>query len=233
MATQPYAVFDIDGTLIRWQLFHAIVHQLGKHGYLPQKDHQAIRAARMQWKNRNNDESYKHYESTLIHSYEAALHQTPIGAYTAAIDEVFEEYKDQLFVYTRELLTSLKQQGYLLFAISGSHDEIVQKLAKYHGFDAAIGAEIVIKDGAFTGEIKTPIHNKYAALKTLLSQYQTHQNGSIGVGDTASDIAVLEHVDQPIAFNPERSLYTTAKERGWQIVVERKNVIYKIAKEAM
>jgi HAD superfamily phosphoserine phosphatase-like hydrolase len=186
----------------------------------------------MQWKNRKNDTSFSQYESVLIDAYLKTLQQIPVAAYQKIIDKVFEEYKDQLFVYSRDLLNDLKQKGYLLFAISGSHDDIVQKFASYHGFDAAIGAELTLKDGAFTGKIKTPVHSKYDALKKLLAQYDVCYINSIAVGDTASDVAILERVANPIAFNPDKTLYNIAKERGWKIVVERKNVIYEIAKEA-
>ncbi|MDP1719050.1 MAG: HAD-IB family hydrolase, partial [bacterium] len=50
--------------------------------------------------------------------------------------------------------------------------------------------------------------------------------GSIGVGDTASDIAFLSLVDKPICFNPNKKLYDHAKKKKWIIAVERKDVIY-------
>jgi phosphoserine phosphatase len=46
------------------------------------------------------------------------------------------------------------------------------------------------------------------------------------IGDTASDIGMLELAENPIAFNPSRELFEAAKERGWQVVVERKDVVY-------
>ena len=52
--------------------------------------------------------------------------------------------------------------------------------------------------------------------------------GSIAIGNGASDISMLELVETPIAFNPEKKLFDYAKDRGWKIVVERKNVIYEL-----
>lgn len=49
---------------------------------------------------------------------------------------------------------------------------------------------------------------------------------SYGVGDTASDISMLEIVDRPIAFNPNHQLYDHARKAGWRIVVERKDMVY-------
>ena len=52
--------------------------------------------------------------------------------------------------------------------------------------------------------------------------------GSVGVGDTESDIPFLELVEKPICFNPNLKLYKHAKREGWKVVVERKDVVYEL-----
>lgn len=223
---KKFAVFDIDGTLIRWQLFHAIVHHLGVHGHISPKTHADIKAARMIWKNRDSNDDFRNYEHVLVRAYCAALKDIDPTAYDSIVDEVFDEYKDQTFVYTRDLVRSLKARGYLLFAISGSQQEIIQKLAAHHGFDDAIGAVLETKAGKFTGEIITPVLDKPTALRSLMEKHAVTAKGSIGVGDSASDTPMLEMVEMPIVFNPSAELFETAKARAWKIIVERKNVIY-------
>ncbi|MDQ5951010.1 MAG: hypothetical protein QG639_287, partial [Patescibacteria group bacterium] len=49
---------------------------------------------------------------------------------------------------------------------------------------------------------------------------------SIAVGDSDGDISLLESVANPICFNPNQSLYNHAKRMKWEVVVERKDVIY-------
>ena len=222
------AAFDIDGTLIRWQLFHAIVHELGKSGHISSERHEIIRHARMQWKNRGSNDAFARYETTLVDVYIASLKEINPADYLTVVDNVFEKYKDQLFVYTRTLLGTLRNDGYLLFAISGSQDEIVQKLARYHGFDAAIGSKLEIQGGHFTGKITSPIEDKSAALATLVKAHSATYTDSVAVGDSASDIAMLSAVEHPIAFNPEQTLHAYALQHNWQIVVERKNVVYEL-----
>jgi phosphoserine phosphatase len=39
---------------------------------------------------------------------------------------------------------------------------------------------------------------------------------------------MLEYVEHPIAFNPEIRLFNEARNKGWKIVVERKNVVYEL-----
>jgi len=228
MTKRKFAVFDIDGTLIRWQLFHAIVHALGKQGYILRGTHDKINNARMTWKNRETDEGFRAYEKVLVEAYLQVLTTIDPAVYLHIVDEVFHEYKDQTYAFTRDLVRSLKKQGYLLFAISGSQSEVVNRLALHHGFDAAIGAEFVQKDGAFTGEVMTPIHDKKSALERLVKQFDATYDGSYAVGDSPSDAAMLETVENPIAFNPDRGLFEIAKKNRWPIVVERKNVAYEL-----
>ncbi len=229
MTTQrPFAVFDIDGTLIRWQLFHAIVHSLGKQGYILRGTHEKINAARMNWKNRETNEGFSAYEKVLVDAYLQVLTSIEPSDYLRIVDEVFHDYKDQTFTYTRDLVRALKEKGYLLFAVSGSQAEIIERLARHHGFDAAIGAEFVQRDGVFTGEVITPIHDKKAALERLVRQFNATYSGSYAVGDSPSDAAMLELVENPIAFNPDRGLFEIAQKKQWLIIVERKNVIYEL-----
>jgi phosphoserine phosphatase len=71
------------------------------------------------------------------------------------------------------------------------------------------------------------ISDKAKILKRAVEKENLTLNGSIGVGDTESDIRFLKLVDNPICFNPNKKLFNYAKKKKWSIVVERKNVIYK------
>ncbi len=228
VAQKPFAVFDIDGTLIRWQLYHAIVGELAHNNYLSKNAEKTIAEARMTWKRRQHENSFKQYEKTLVQVYYEALQDVPYTAYQRAVDAVFDEYKDQVYAFTRNLVRKLRQSGYVLLAISGSHDEIIKKLALYYGFDDAIGTIYTVEKGRFTGEELGHLHKKHEALNELIKKHNLDINESIAVGDSEGDISMLEMVDKPIAFNPTKQLFKHALEHGWKIVVERKNVIYEL-----
>lgn len=229
MTEKPkFAVFDIDGTLLRWQFFHAIVNELGDSGLIDAAAHDSIKTARMRWKNREHHEAFSAYEKVMVQTYLKALENIDETAHNKAIDAVFEEYKDQLFTYTRDLLKRSRKEGRLIFVISGSHEVILAKLAMHVGIDAFIGGEYEFKDGRFTGKRTTPFGDKAAALNRLVEQHHATFADSIAIGDSESDIAMLELVDSPIAFNPSRGLLEEAKKHGWKIVLERKNVVYEL-----
>lgn len=225
---RKFAAFDIDGTVIRWQLYHAVVNQLIKQGDIDSAVGDSIHRARMTWKRRDHPESFREYEGVLIGAYEDALSTMPVASFARAVDTVFGEYRDQVYTYTRDLIHSLHDDGYLLFAISGSHQEIVSKFADYYGFDDAVGQLYEQVDGKFTGQHTKPMHQKDVELQKLVSKHRASWAGSIAVGDSESDIAMLNLVEQPIAFNPSRGLAVHAEEQKWQIVLERKNVAYSL-----
>ena len=225
-----FAAFDIDGTLIRWQLYHTIVDKLAKAGQLGANARSELKQARMRWKRREPGYSFTDYERTLITIYENALPGLDPMVFDALIAEVINEYKDQVYTYTRDLCADLKNKGYKLLAISGSHEELVAEIAKHYGFDDWCGTKYERSNGGFTGSKFIASHNKQEILTNLIAKHNLTAKNSYAIGDSQSDIPMLQMVQNPIAFNPNQELYNAAKQNGWQIVIERKNVVYELTK---
>lgn len=226
--SKPFAVFDIDGTLIRWQLFHALVDGLVKAGLINAKQYEVVREARMAWKRRVHEEAFSKYEGIMVELFDSFLPTIKATELDAVIESVFEEYKDQTYRYTKKLIQDLKKQDYLLFAVSGSPAQIIDKLAAYYGFDDWVGAEYPVENGHFTGKKYIPVGKKHLVLQELVEKHDCNFVGSIAVGDSGGDISMLELAEKPIAFNPDAKLYDVARKNNWRIVVERKNVIYNL-----
>lgn len=225
---KKFAVFDIDGTLIRWQLYHAIVDALANKKLLGQKAKKTLNEARMVWKRREYPDAFRGYERALIQVYEEALPRLTTEQFDTTVEEVAKEYKEQVYTYTRQLAKDLRARGYTLLAISGSHEELVGHIARQYGFDDWVGTRYVRKDNKFTGEKFVASKDKKAVLERLVNKHRLSFKDSIGVGDSKSDVAFLEMVDQPIAFNPDRELFDIARKNYWKIVIERKNVVYEL-----
>jgi phosphoserine phosphatase len=146
-----------------------------------------------------------------------------------AIAEV-EAHGRRLHIYTRDVALRLKEAGYQLIAISGSPQEILDLFLKPLGFDRAWGT-VLAKDarGRYTGEVlENPFGNKRRVMEEFLANAEAGLEDSVGMGDTLSDVGFLEMVEIPIAFNPNRGLFEVARQWGWPIVVERKDVIYNL-----
>ena len=226
---KKFAVFDIDGTLIRWQLYHAVVNRLGNMGVLDKEFAIETKDARRRWKNRQSDTTFQDYEYIFVKRWMEKMNQVPYKIYMKAVDEIIDEYIDQVYIYTRDLIKQLKKDGYFLLAISGSPNEMVEKIAEHYGFDDFIGANFLVGDnGYFTGETNGPVLNKDTYLKKLVKKHNLSWTDSIAVGDTGSDIKMLKLVEKPIAFNPNHELVTAAQDNGWPIIIERKSVIYEL-----
>lgn len=226
--SKPFAVFDIDGTLIRWQLYHAVADALVRFGYFDPTKFEEVRQARMLWKKRTSEESFSHYEHRLVKAYEEVLKTLSVSQFEQAADQVFEEYKDQVYRFTRKFILELKEKGYVLFAISGSQAEIVEKIVQYYGFNDYVGSHYETRSGHFTGKMNIARERKDAILKQLMKKHGCNLKGSIAVGDSESDIPILAMVEQPIAFNPTKKLFDHARQQKWPIILERKNVVYKL-----
>lgn len=225
---RPFAVFDIDGTLLRWQLYHAVTDRLAKAGHIPASEYKKARDARMVWKKRSGDDSFRSYETTLIRAFESGLKSLSVNDFEDAARAAFAEHKDQVYTYTRDLICELKINGYLLFAISASQAELVGMMADYYGFDDFVATTYEKKQGHFTGKLDLIVHKKPALLAQLIDKHDATSEDSIGVGDSESDVGMLEMVERPIAFNPSKKLFQHADSAGWDIVVERKNMVYKL-----
>lgn len=226
-----FAVFDIDGTLIRWQLYHVVVDKLAKVNFLGSESSNILKEARMKWKQRENHNSFRNYENILVQTYENALQSIPTKKFDKLVSEVISQYQSQTYVYTRNMIIELKKQEYKLFIISGSHKELVEQIGKIYGFDDWIGTTYERLGNTFSGKVSKAAFDKDKSLQKLIKRNKVKLDGSIGIGDTGSDIPMLKMVEKPIAFNPDVTLYQEAKKFGWNIVIERKNVIYELRKE--
>lgn len=223
-----FAVFDIDGTLIRWQLYHVIVDRLAQSGELAPNAKEALKDARMKWKNREHSDSFSEYESVLIRLFEESLPNIQPDKFDQLVQDVIEEYKGQVYTYTRDLITTLRAQKYTLLVISGSHHELVEEVAKFYGFDDWVGTQYKRVDEKYSGQSFVASKHKADILHQLVKKHNLTFTDSYAIGDSSSDAPMLNLVTHPIAFNPDKKLFSTAKEQQWKVVIERKNMIYEL-----
>ena len=223
------AIFDIDGTLFRSSLLIELVEALILRGVFPEEAWKVYERKKSEWLDREGN--YEDYIRAVIDTFVRHLKGVSYTEFALVADEVVMQNRSRLYRYTRDLLGDLKKKGYFLLAVSHSPKTIVEPFTKKLQFDKSYG--IVYETGAadrFTGKIidEHLILNKGAILKRAVEKENLTLAGSYGVGDTESDISILEMVEHPLAFNPNQKLYKYAKRMEWPVVVERKDVIYKL-----
>jgi HAD superfamily hydrolase (TIGR01490 family) len=229
MDSKPVAVFDIDGTLFRSSLFLELVRRMCAAGIFPEDFRKAYEADRLAWQDRKGE--YETYLKKVVETFLRNIKGISYEETMAIAKEVIQDRKDRVYRYTRDLMKELKDEGYFLLAISHSPRFILDGFCKEAGFNKVYGLFYETgPTGNFTGTVEDYelMLNKAAILERAVKKEGLTLKRSVGVGDTESDIPMLELVDRPIAFNPNRTLFEHAKKREWKIVVERKDMIYEL-----
>ena len=225
----PFACFDIDGTIFRSSLVLEAVYSLIRKGVFPENAVADFNDQLREWKTRGNADAYDDFIEAVVEVFGKHIVGVSKDTFERVCDTVIAEQADYCYVYTRELIEGLRSRGYKLIAISGSPSELVKRFAEKWGFDYFEATEYLTNEqGIYTGERIAKHRGKDVTLKDIVEKNSLNFEGSIAVGDTRGDIGMLEIVENPIAFNPDRDLYKMAQDKKWKVVVERKNVIYEL-----
>lgn len=221
------AIFDIDGTIFRSSLLIELVNVLIEQGNFDEKARDEYEREHKHWLERKGD--YDSYIKAVIKSFEEHIKGVHYSDFDKAGEEVIKRYQNHTYRYTRDLVAELKKKGYYLLAITHSPKGIADKFCKKLGFNKVYGRLLELgPNDCFTGKTmeETLILNKSNIVKRAVEKEGLTLKGSIGVGDSESDIPLLEMVENPICFNPNTKLYKHAKRNGWKVVVERKDMVY-------
>ena len=223
------AVFDVDGTLFRSSLFIELTEELINTGLFDEAIRDRYLKEKEAWLDREGD--YEAYISAMVAVFMESIKGVHYGEFQEAGKRVVDRMANRVYRFTRDLVRDLRIKGYYLLAISQSPKSVLDPFCKRLGFHKVYGRIYEIGAGdRFTGVVEDLhlIGNKRNIVKRALKKENLTLKGSVGVGDTESDISVLELVDKPICFNPNRKLYQYGKRMGWRVVVERKDMVYEI-----
>lgn len=228
------AFFDIDGTLYRDSLMTEHFKKLIKYEVLDEKIWiNDIKPLYTGWDNRQGD--YDNYLFELSSAYVKAITGLDKDTIDFATNQVMKLKADRVYKYTREIIQKHKDAGHLVFFISGSPDFLVNKMGEKHDVFLSVGSAYIIKDNKFTGTV-IPMwdsESKNNMIDELISTYDIDLENSYAYGDTNGDYRMLKRVGNPIAINPSSELLNNIKNdsdlsKKINIVIERKDVIYKI-----
>jgi HAD superfamily phosphoserine phosphatase-like hydrolase len=221
------AVFDIDGTIFRKNLHFELINELSWLNVFPRRVRDQIVDAYTEWLEHKG--TYEHYRVTLVDLYEKYIKGCKKEDILRASKAVVAFHQDRTYIFAEKLIKQLRDEQYHVIAISGSPLEIVQEYNRKHlKFDMVYGSVYECdSNGRYTGKTAyEPTHGKGDVLRQYAFEHGLTLEDSYGVGDTESDASFLEIVTFPIAFNPNENLKRMAQEKGWRIVVEKKDVVW-------
>ncbi len=211
------AIFDLDNTLIGGDSDHLWGEFLVRHGHVD-ADHYR----------RENDRFYREYQQGVLDIFEwLAFQFQPLASHPMQTLQdwhqqfMHEEIEPIWLPQAVELVESHRQQGDTLLIITATNRFITAPIADKLNIPNLIATEPRIVEGAYSGEVEgTPSYQegKISRLDEWLEQHDVSMVGSHFYSDSHNDLPLLEHVDYPVAVDPDDTLRNIAAERGWPIL---------------
>ena len=145
------AFFDLDKTILAKSSSFAFARPFYREGLIGRTD--VVRSAYAQFvflasgADHDQMESMRDYMSALVTGWE-------VEKVKSIVDETLDEIVDPM-VYEEavELIDEHRQAGRDIIIISSSGTEVVEPIGARLGADVAIGTQVAIEDGRYTGEI--------------------------------------------------------------------------------
>ena len=228
------AFFDIDGTIYRNSLLTEHFKKMIKYELLDKKIYdENVKKTYTLWSERVGD--YDNYLLDLTKVYVEAIKGFSVKDNDFISDQVMKLKGNRVYKYTRDRIKWHKDQGHKVIFISGSPDFLVKRMAEKWNADDYCGSTYFIENGVFSGEIGPmwDYEHKIQALNKFCEKYDIDLKDSFAYGDTSGDYTMLNAVGNPIAINPSKEFFKQLRadkqlSEKIQIVVERKDIIYKL-----
>ncbi|HHV19466.1 MAG TPA: HAD-IB family hydrolase [Thermoanaerobacterales bacterium] len=230
------AFFDIDGTLFRNSLMIEHFKKMIRYEVIdPALWYNRLKDSYSEWEKRYG--YFDDYMDELVEVYVKELKGINKAYIEFIASQVININWDKVYRYTRARIKWHKEQGHMIFFISGAPDFLVEKMADKYQVTAYKATEYIVdENNNFTGEVVRmwDSENKQKAISQLVNRFAVDLDASYSYGDTTGDLSMLKIVGHPVAVNPIKKLLVAIKQDEelydkTTIVVERKDLIYKLS----
>ena len=223
-ARRAAAFFDLDKTILAKSSSFAFARPFYKEGLIGRSD--VVRSAYAQFvylasgADHDQMETMREYMSKLVSGWNVDQVQQIVGE---TLDDIVDP---MVFEEAVELIAEHKAAGRDVIIISSSGTDIVEPIGARLGVDLAIGTQVAIEDGEYTGEILFYAYGegKAEAMRSLAEERGYDLGQSYAYSDSHTDLPMLEAVGHPVAVNPDTELRKVAVDRDWPIRDFRKPV---------
>jgi HAD superfamily hydrolase (TIGR01490 family) len=216
--THSAAFFDLDKTILAKSSSLAFAKPFYKGGLLGRAD--VLKSAYAQFAylisgaDHDQMEQMRHYMSALVTGWD-------VESVRQIVSETLDEIVDPM-VYEEavDLIAEHKTAGRDVIIISSSGTEIVEPIGERLGVDRALGTQVEIVDGRYTGEILFYAYGegKADAMRALAAENGYDLADCYAYTDSATDLPMLDVVGHPVCVNPDAALRRIALEREWPVV---------------
>ncbi|MGE0971684.1 HAD family hydrolase [Klebsiella sp. WOUb02] len=215
--SKTLTIFDLDNTLIKGDSSTVWSRFLVREGWIVDPDYLAREAMLMA--------DYDRGEMNIA-DY-VALTQAPlIGVPRAEVDQlaarcVREEILPRVYPQAWEAIRTLRARGEQMLVISASVSLLVQAVSDELGIDQALGIDVEMADGGYTGVIAgTPSYQqgKVIRLAEWRQAYPQFGGEVTFYTDSINDLPLCLHVDRVRLVNPCPQLAAANEEYRWPVL---------------
>ena len=216
--TRAAAFFDLDKTILATSSALAFARPFYRGGLIGRSD--VIRSAYAQFiflasgADHDQMETMRRYMSDLVTGWDVAKVREIVAE---TIDVIIDP---AVYDEAVALIEEHRATGRDIVIISSSGTEVVEPIGERLGADVAIGTQLVVEDGRYTGEILFYAYGegKAQAMRDLAEERGYDLSRSYAYTDSVTDLPMLDSVGHPTAVNPDAELRRIATERGWAVV---------------
>ncbi|MEZ5184324.1 MAG: HAD-IB family hydrolase [Candidatus Nanopelagicales bacterium] len=218
MSTDAAAFFDLDKTILAKSSSLAFAKPLYDSGLIGRQDVLKSAYAQLVYLTSGAD----HDQMERMRVYLSKLSQGwDVDQVKAIVAETLDEIVDPIVYHEAvKLISEHQAAGRDVIIISSSGTEIVEPIGARLGVDKAIGTQMAIEDGKYTGEVLFYAYGpgKADAMRALAEEQGYNLAESYAYSDSYTDLPMLEVVGNPYAVNPDEQLRRVARERVWPIL---------------
>ncbi|PHM28886.1 HAD family hydrolase [Xenorhabdus budapestensis] len=213
--SQQVAVFDLDDTLICGDSSQLWTHYLWEKGIIT--DPRFIEAdQKMILDYCAGKLNMQEYLATNLQ----ALSQIPHEQIDIWLTDFVEtKIKPVFYPAARKQLDIYHHQNIPIIIISATVSFVVKKIAAAFGVQTAMGIDMVMKDGCYTGDIQgipTFREGKVARLQQWLAEQNLSPQHIYFYTDSANDLPMCRFASEVFTVNPDIQLRAAAEVHGWK-----------------
>jgi HAD superfamily hydrolase (TIGR01490 family) len=216
--TRSAAFFDLDKTILATSSALAFTRPFYRGGLIRRSD--VIRSAYAQFiflasgADHDQMETMRRYMSSLVTGWDVAKVREIVAE---TIDVIIDP---AIYDEAVALMDEHRALDRDIVIISSSGTEVVEPIGERLGVDFAVGTQLVVEDGRYTGEILFYAYGegKAQAMRDLARERGYDLTTCFAYTDSITDLPMLDIVGFPTAVNPDADLRRLALERQWPIL---------------
>jgi HAD superfamily hydrolase (TIGR01490 family) len=135
---------------------------------------------------------------------------------------VRRELAPRFYPQALELIARHQRLGRRVYVCSSSPEDLLVLLAEDLGLDGVLGTRAKVDaEGVYTGELDGELchrEEKARRVTEVAAADGIDLAQSYAYSDSLNDLPLLELVGNPVATNPDRSLFALARRRGWPVL---------------